>query len=144
MRRKRGSSLHPDALLGIALGVFILILTAFLAAYVSSMTHQTIDRACSQEAILCPDGTSVGRSGPECQFDRCPIPDFSGHPGIVDAPLEVPTPAPMKKGFPKNPKSLCTQEMRTCPDGSFVGRTGPNCNFAPCPTNSIDGGPDSR
>ncbi len=28
----------------------------------------------------------------------------------------------------------CTQEARQCPDGSFVGRTGPHCEFAPCPT----------
>ena len=28
----------------------------------------------------------------------------------------------------------CTQEAKICPDGSAVGRTGPNCEFAPCPT----------
>lgn len=27
----------------------------------------------------------------------------------------------------------CTQEARQCPDGSFVGRTGPRCEFAKCP-----------
>lgn len=33
----------------------------------------------------------------------------------------------------------CTQEAKICSDGSSVGRTGPNCEFAPCPTatNSI-------
>jgi hypothetical protein len=28
----------------------------------------------------------------------------------------------------------CTMEAKICPDGSSVGRTGPNCEFAPCPT----------
>ena len=28
----------------------------------------------------------------------------------------------------------CTQEAMICPDGSAVGRTGPNCEFAACPT----------
>lgn len=28
---------------------------------------------------------------------------------------------------------VCTMDARECPDGSFVGRTGPNCEFAPCP-----------
>src|SRR3989344_1396998 len=28
----------------------------------------------------------------------------------------------------------CTQEAKICPDGSAVGRTGPKCEFAPCPT----------
>jgi len=27
----------------------------------------------------------------------------------------------------------CTQEAKVCPDGSSVGRTGPNCEFAQCP-----------
>ncbi len=28
---------------------------------------------------------------------------------------------------------MCTQEAKMCPDGSFVGRTGPKCEFSPCP-----------
>ena len=36
---------------------------------------------------------------------------------------------------PSNPpKTACTQEAKICPDGTSVGRTGPNCEFAPCPT----------
>ena len=27
----------------------------------------------------------------------------------------------------------CTKEAKLCPDGTSVGRTGPNCEFAPCP-----------
>ncbi|MDD5318501.1 MAG: hypothetical protein PHF79_01625 [Candidatus Pacebacteria bacterium] len=27
----------------------------------------------------------------------------------------------------------CTQEAKLCPDGSYVGRTGPNCEFTMCP-----------
>ena len=27
----------------------------------------------------------------------------------------------------------CTQEAKLCPDGSYVGRTGPRCEFAECP-----------
>lgn len=27
----------------------------------------------------------------------------------------------------------CTAEAKMCPDGSFVSRAGPNCEFAPCP-----------
>lgn len=28
--------------------------------------------ACTMEAKLCDDGSSVGRSGPNCEFARCP------------------------------------------------------------------------
>lgn len=31
------------------------------------------------------------------------------------------------------PPVACTLEVKMCPDGSFVGRIGPNCEFALCP-----------
>jgi hypothetical protein len=30
-------------------------------------------------------------------------------------------------------QNACTQEAKLCPDGSYVGRTGVNCEFAICP-----------
>jgi len=33
----------------------------------------------------------------------------------------------------------CTQEARVCPDGSSVGRSGPNCEFAKCPADPDNG-----
>lgn len=29
----------------------------------------------------------------------------------------------------------CTMEAKQCPDGSYVSRTGSDCEFSPCPTN---------
>lgn len=63
--------------------------------------------ACTMELHICPDGTSVGRTGPNCEFEPCP---------------ETPEDA-----------VACTMELHTCPDGTSVGRTGPNCEFEPCP-----------
>jgi len=31
----------------------------------------------------------------------------------------------------------CTMEAKLCPDGSAVGRSGPNCEFAPCPSEAL-------
>ena len=28
---------------------------------------------------------------------------------------------------------FCTEDVKTCPDGSFVSRVAPSCEFAPCP-----------
>ncbi|MDD5050722.1 MAG: hypothetical protein PHV93_03195 [Candidatus Pacebacteria bacterium] len=39
------------------------------------------------------------------------------------APIGTPTPSPV----------ACTMEAKICPDGSSVGRVGPNCEFAECP-----------
>ncbi len=30
----------------------------------------------------------------------------------------------------------CTMDVKLCPDGSAVGRSGPNCEFDPCPGES--------
>lgn len=38
---------------------------------------------------------------------------------------------PFNKTTPE--EQACTLEAKVCPDGSSVGRTGPDCSFAPCP-----------
>jgi len=41
-------------------------------------------------------------------------------------------------------ETACTAEAKLCPDGSAVGRTGPNCEFSACPSetasSTTDGG----
>jgi len=46
---------------------FLLALTIALAGCVKAKPA-----ACTMEAKLCPDGTAVGRSGPNCEFAPCP------------------------------------------------------------------------
>lgn len=41
---------------------------------------------------------------------------------------EMPAPRPGSEGV------ACTLEAKLCPDGSYVGRTGPSCQFAECPS----------
>lgn len=40
------------------------------------------------------------------------------------------TPTPEDEGV------VCTMEAKMCPDGSYVGRTGPHCEFSACPTST--------
>ncbi|MFH1392973.1 MAG: Gmad2 immunoglobulin-like domain-containing protein [Patescibacteria group bacterium] len=47
-----------------------------------------------------------------------------------DNALEIPI---IYEGIAEPPATACTQEAKQCPDGSYVGRTGPNCEFTPCP-----------
>ncbi len=50
----------------------------------------------------------------------------------------------MQKKFVQNRIGVgntpCTQEAKLCPDGSYVGRTGPNCEFSACPDSPASGG----
>lgn len=47
---------------------------------------------------------------------------------LLTAACSKKPPAPPDAGGP-----MCTTEAKICPDGTGVGRTGPNCEFAPCP-----------
>lgn len=38
----------------------------------------------------------------------------------------------------KQAHTACTMDAKLCPDGSAVGRSGPNCEFAPCPTDNTN------
>jgi hypothetical protein len=49
---------------------------------------------------------------------------IDGTQPVLDLPL-----------VPKEQKA-CTMEAKLCPDGTAVGRSGPNCEFAACPTTS--------
>lgn len=40
---------------------------------------------------------------------------------------------PKRSFAPRDGEVACTLEAKQCPDGSYVGRQGPNCAFAPCP-----------
>ncbi len=73
--------------------------------------------ACPADAMECPDGTVVGRSGPECTFDPCP--GESGTTGVD-----------------------CPSDAMECPDGTVVGRSGPDCAFDPCPGETDSSGDD--
>jgi hypothetical protein len=48
-------------------------------------------------------------------------------------PVALETPTASSSGTPVSTQKACTLEAKLCPDGSYVGRTGPNCEFAACP-----------
>ena len=128
---------------------------------------------CTQDAMQCPDGSWVGRSGPNCEFicGSTP-PPVDPYPGYYEAPYPgTPGNSGFSGGMPGgyidwapmwwnpfaesgwgepggyyyggpaieeppfwNPLTppqgtMCTQDAMQCPDGSWVGRSGPNCEF---------------
>lgn len=52
---------------------------------------------------------------------------------FIDADINVPKPIEIGE----HPVA-CTEEAKMCPDGSGVGRTGPNCEFAACPSDTVN------
>jgi hypothetical protein len=54
--------------------------------------------------------------------------------------LYIYNPEPAEYKNPNEPVA-CTMEAKLCPDGSYVSRTGPNCEFESCPTNAASSTP---
>ncbi len=78
------------ALLGV-----VVVLSA-IAYGISTLSNSGLGwTACTQEAKICPDGSAVGRTGPNCEFAECPAPvvsntvSFTATPQSGSAPLTV-------------------------------------------------------
>lgn len=61
---------------------------------------------CPADAMICPDGTAVGRSGPDCTFDPCPG-DTDGGSDSASTTGDPPVSCPPDLGY---------QEPSACPD----------------------------
>jgi hypothetical protein len=86
---------------------------------------------CTMEVKECPDGSFVGRAGPDCEFEVCP--SATGSP--VDQNNKNQEPA-VPSTVPPSEPIMCTKDVKECPDGSSVGRAGPDCEFEACPSES--------
>jgi len=60
------------SIIAIVLGIGLYIFTPSPEEHIKEEPEQV---SCTQEAMLCPDGSYVGRTGPDCEFAVCPIPE---------------------------------------------------------------------
>lgn len=65
-------------------------------------------------------------------FGASPTPTCRPRPACLDATPRCLIPETPDMCPPAS--RACTMEAKLCPDGSYVARTGPNCEFAPCPS----------
>lgn len=49
--------------------------------------------ACTEEAKVCPDGSSVSRQGPECEFAACPGEGEAAAADAAEEPADPEAPA---------------------------------------------------
>lgn len=77
-------------------GVVILFVVGFGSFLYRNIVERpgitAAQRACPMEAKICPDGTSVGRTGPACEFAPCAFPNIE----IADAGVSFAIPAGYK------------------------------------------------
>lgn len=61
-------------------------------------------------------------------FQKCKA---AGYPIMESYPEQCKTPD--GRNFVNDEAVFCTQDAKLCPDGSYVGRIAPDCEFAACP-----------
>lgn len=67
---KKGS---PMLIISLGLVVVALLVAIAYVVGMKFFSGSPKQIACTAEAKVCDDGTSVGRSGPNCEFDACPV-----------------------------------------------------------------------
>src|SRR3989344_4844968 len=53
--------------------ILILLIAVSIVAWQVTKKEALPTVSCTQEAMLCPDGSYVGRTGPKCEFASCPV-----------------------------------------------------------------------
>ena len=130
-------------LIGIVLLVSLHIVPNPLDRWTGNM-EERLGVRCTAEARQCPDGTYVTRTGTQCAFALCKdanrVTDLTATSSTLSSssiPVVPPRP-PKPPAKPLAPPTgvACTMDAKQCPDGSYVGRSGPKCEFSPCPIES--------
>lgn len=78
-------------------------------------------QACTQEAYVCPNGTVVGRTGPNCSFAQCPTVNTPTIPACITTGI-LPSPLP-----PNYNANAVTNAPCRCPNGNVLSTNGLTC-----------------
>lgn len=74
--------------------IIVIGIAGFIYRNVAERTSGPAQVACTMEAKVCPDGSSVGRSGPDCAFAACAFPNVE----FADAHVAFALPEGYTKG----------------------------------------------
>jgi hypothetical protein len=123
--------------------------------------YNNTSTSCPNERLVCDNGSTVGRTGPNCSFAACPtttnsnINTVNGTKRCSDGSTVgmyetcyqtcsngvriLETQSCSIFGTTSNTNTstgnlVCARDLYTCSDGSYVSRSGPNCTFSQCPT----------
>lgn len=93
---------------GLLLGI-LLILVVGIGGFVyrNALEHPTKPIACPLDALLCPDGTSVSRTGSSCTFPACPPPNVS----LPDVSISFAIPEGFNPIAPPDAASVAAYEL---------------------------------
>jgi hypothetical protein len=75
----------------IILGILVLGVIGFFAVKLYIQRAEPVDQGivCTMDAKICPDGSAVGRTGPNCEFALCPTSTDAGTVGYVSGHVTI-------------------------------------------------------
>lgn len=94
----------------IIIGLAILFAT-LIGGYLLAAENAVKPIACTAEAKICPDGSSVGRTGPKCEFTKCP----DAIPTTNEAASPTPTCRPRPSCLDSKPRCMIAETADMCP-----------------------------
>ena len=92
------------------LGILLIIIVGLGGlVYRNAVEHPLQPIACPMDALVCPDGTSVGRTGSSCTFSVCPPPNVT----LVDIGISFAAPTDFSPGELSDTASVAEYERST-------------------------------
>lgn len=97
----------------VIVGSLILFLLAGLLGVVFFQRNLRMQKQqdvfCTMDAKICPDGSAVGRIGPDCEFTPCPATNVSVTPSVTALPSQIESTDCLNNlGEPQDP-AACSQ-----------------------------------
>lgn len=90
------------------LGILVILLVGIGGlVYRNAVEHPTQPIACPVDALVCPDGTAVARTGLSCTFPACPPPNVS----LSDVGIAFAVPAGFTSAALPNAASVAAYEL---------------------------------
>jgi hypothetical protein len=91
--------------------VALVIITGVARLFIGQDTAVVDEVMCTADAMMCPDGSSVGRTGPNCEFVCPPLPEVSADvQAMIDAKADLITlTAPVPNSVVASPLSITGQ-----------------------------------
>lgn len=103
------------------LGILLIIIVGLGGlVYRNAVEYPTRSIACPMDAMVCPDGTSLGREGSSCTFPACPPPNVS----LTDISISFAVPAGFTDAELPDTASVAAYETKAVADaaGSIIIR----------------------
>ena len=103
---------------GLFWGVLLIILAGIGGlVYRNAVEHPLQPIACPLDALVCPDGTSVARTGESCTFPACPPPNVS----LPEANIMFAVPEGFAAATPPDAASIAAYESSATSSVSAAG-----------------------